>query len=167
MSSCLILQDKNNFYIGADTACSINIDGKFYRYSNDVQKIFTHGDDVYFCSGDMDVVCLIVTWISKHFFNQPSIDVIQLSNFLKKKYPFDNQDFFDIEIVICRKESNTTKVFQLSQYNNYTLITHTAQENGVNLLCCGYKTQDLYNSTYSMISQGCVDSKKLYKNIGY
>ena len=34
MSSCLILQDKNNFYIGADTACSVNINGKYYRYSD-------------------------------------------------------------------------------------------------------------------------------------
>lgn len=165
MSSCLILQDKNNFYIGADTACSTNIDGKFYRYKDDVEKIFTHGDDIYFCAGDMSAVSTIVSWISRDFFGINKIDIDKISVVLREYFPYDCSDIFDIELVVCRKESGTTKIYQLSQYNHYFPIAHMPKENGLNLLCCGYKTQELYDLTYKIISYGCTDSRILYRSV--
>ena len=87
MSSCLILQDKNNFYIGADTACSVNINGKYYRYSDNIEKIFTHGNDIYFCSGNMTIVNSVNLWIATRFCDQKYIDIKLLSDLLKKYYP--------------------------------------------------------------------------------
>lgn len=165
MSSCLILQDKNNFYIGADTACSVNINGKYYRYSDNIEKVFTHGNDIYFCSGNMEVVNSVNLWITVTFYKQSYIDVEQLSTLLKKYWPFYGQDIFDVEIMICRKENKIPIVYQLSQYNNYDPIVYTPRKKGINIICCGYKTNELYNESRQALLQGCNNIKDLYQNV--
>lgn len=162
MSSCLILQDKNNFYIGADTACSINIDGEYYRYSDNIEKIFTHGQDVYFCSGNMTIVNAINSWISVVFYNKPNIDIDALSMLLKKYYPFSDESIFDIEVIVCRKENNISKIYQISQYNNYNPIVYKSKNNGINILCSGYKTKELYDVSRSILLRGNTNVKDLY-----
>ena len=165
MSSCLILQDKNNFYIGADTACSVNINGKYYRYSDNVNKIFTHGKDVYFCSGNIKFVDEVNSWINKTFNNIGIIDIELLSCFLKEHYPYLNQDAFDVEIVVCRKENDNPIIYQISQYKNYDIITYQPREVGVNIICCGYKTKILYKTSKNFLLQGCNNIKDLYQNV--
>lgn len=162
MSSCLILQDKNNFYIGADTACSVNINGKYYRYFDNIEKIFTHGDDVYFCSGNMTIISSVNLWVKTRFYNQKHIDIKLLSALLKKYYPKSETSIFDIEILICRIENNTPKIYQISQYNNYDFVIHTPKNNGINIICSGYKTKELYILSRQILSQGCVNVKDLY-----
>lgn len=164
MSSCLILQDKNNFYIGADTACSVNINGEYYRYSDYVDKIFKHGGDVYFCSGNMKIVGIVNLWINKTFCDNKKIDINLLSHFLKEYWPYSNQDAFDVEMMICRCENGAPTVYQLSQYKNYDIVVHKPRENGINIFCCGYKTNDLYNISKQILLQGCSNVKDLYKN---
>ena len=165
MSSCLILQDKNNFYIGADTACSVNVDGEYYRYSNNVEKIFTHGEDVYFCSGNMSVVNLVILLISVKFYNKKYIDIELLSKLLKRYWPFKNKDIFDVEIIICRKENNIPTIYQLSQYNNYNPVVYEPKDKGINILCCGYKTNEVYNESRHLLLQGCRNVVNLYQNV--
>ena len=165
MSSCLILQDKNNFYIGADTACSVNINGKYYRYSDNIEKIFTHGEDVYFCSGNMSVVNSVTLWISTVFCNKKYINVELLSKLLKQYWPCSNKDIFDAEIMICRKENNTPIIYQLSQYNNYNPVLYKPKDIGINILCCGYKTNELYNESRQILLQGHNNIKDLYQNV--
>ncbi len=162
MSSCLILQDKNNFYIGADTACSVNINGKYYRYSDNIEKIFTHGNDIYFCSGNMTIVNSVNLWIATRFCDQKYIDIKLLSDLLKKYYPKSDSSIFDIEILICRIENNVPKIYQISQYNNYDFVIYTPKDNGINIICSGYKTKELYNLSRQVLSQGCIHIKDLY-----
>lgn len=165
MSSCLILQDKNNFYIGADTACSVNIDGKYYRHSDHVDKIFIHSQDVYFCSGKMQVVNVVNSWIKKTFYDNEKIDIQLLSCFLNDNWPCIHKDVFDVEVMICRFENNVPTVYQLSQYNNYDIIAHQPRQKGINILCCGYKTKDLYDKSKWLLLHGCSNVKDLYKYI--
>ena len=81
MSLCLILQQYNNFYIGADSAGSIKINDSFYRTSNNMQKIFRLGSDIYFCSGVSNNVNLCNKWICEN--NYYSINIEKLKGFLK------------------------------------------------------------------------------------
>lgn len=165
MSSCLILQDKNNFYIGADTACSVNIDGKYYRYSDNIEKIFVHGEDTYFCSGNVSIVNFINAWINAKFYQQSKIDIELLSNFLKYYCPLSNKDVFDVEIMVCRKENNVPKIYQLSQYNNYNPIVFNPRDNGINILCCGCKTQNVYNISKQILLNKYDGISNLYQNV--
>ena len=165
MSSCLILQDKHNYYIGADTACSVNVDGKYYRYSDNIEKIFIHGNDTYFCSGNVSIVNFVNAWINIEFREQSEINIESLSDFLKHYCPQPSKDAFDIEVVICRKENDTSKIYQLSQYNKYNPVVFNPRENGINIICCGYKTQDVYSIARQTLLEGCTDIKSLYQNI--
>lgn len=159
MSSCLILQDENNFYIGADTACSVNRNGKYYRYHDNAKKIFTCGNDIYFCAGNLTIVQNVVDWINDVFASCNQIDVIKLSCFLKDNYLYNN-NIFDIEVVVCRKN----KVFQISQYNDFDVVEYCARSGGINIICCGYKTKEMYELSELLL--GKIPSvKAIYKSI--
>lgn len=165
MSSCLILQDKNDFYIGADTACSVKVGEKYYRYSDNVNKIFIHGEDVYFCSGNLAVVNYVNTLIATIFREQSSINVEELSKLLRIYWPYLNKDVFDVEVMICRRNNNISTIYQLSQYNNYDPIIYKPRDSGINILCCGYKTKEVYNISKQMLLCGCNNVKALYKSV--
>ena len=86
MSSCLIIYDENNYYIGADTACSVFYNERPYRYSDNMNKIFSCGDDTYFCSGNLYYVQKTVKWINDTFLNLGKIDASMLSDYLINNY---------------------------------------------------------------------------------
>lgn len=164
MSSCLILQDKNNYYIGADTACSTKINDTYYRVHDDMQKIFQHNHDTFFCSGNVCVVDDVVSWIRTNCANKECINEEQLSKYLKTKYLANRHDVFDIEVVICRKATYSHAI-QLSQYNNFDIVDHIAKDDGVNIICCGYRTQDMYDMSCSMLMGGITNINTIYQNV--
>ncbi len=161
MSSCLILQDKNNYFIGADTACSVFVDGEYYRHSNNMKKIFTCGNDVYFCAGNLSVVQDVVAWVDYRFSSVGIINVDELSKYLYDNYRSTTNDVFDVEVVICRK-TDAVKIYQLSQYNEFKIVEHNHRDNGVSIICCGYKTNELNQLSRSLLLSGNRDFKYIY-----
>lgn len=150
MSSCLIIYDKNNYYIGADTACSIFYNEKPYRYSDDMNKIFSCGDDTYFCSGNLDCVQRTVKWINDTFLDLGKINISMLSDYLINNYHNQNYDKFDIEIIICRKTPEIS-IIQLSQYNSFRPVMHDIQKNNIGIISCGYKTKQIFDISKDLL----------------
>lgn len=168
MSMCLIIAQEDNIFIGSDTACAVLNNDTFYRVDSNSEKLFTLGNDVFFCSGNMSIVSKCIKWIYNSFKQQ--IDIKVLSNYLKKNFPYRNQKYFDIEILLVRYGENI--IYQLSQYNNYEIIRYYA-DNDIQLICGGYKTKwnfnltkkflakkqsvlDVYTNVYNELSDECI-----------
>ena len=166
MSHCLILQQYNDFYIGADSAGSIKINDSFYRTSNNMQKIFKLGTDIYFCSGIDKYVNICNEWINERFTDK--INVIYLRNFLKNTFIARNQHSkelvcFDIEILLCRVEDGISKVYHFAQYNNFDIVIYEGRENQINIICGGCKTSDGFNIAKASIT--CGNVKQIYDTV--
>lgn len=166
MSHCLILQQYDDFYIGADSAGSIKINDSFYRTSNNMQKIFTLGTDIYFCSGIDRYVDICNKYINEHFTG--TIDVVYLKNFLKNTFIArnpDSQEFicFDIEILLCRVEDGVSKVYHFAQYNNFDIVTYEGRKGQVNIICGGCKTRNGFDTAKNTIA--CSNVKLIYTTV--
>lgn len=166
MSHCLILQQYDDFYIGADSAGSIKINDSFYRTSNNMQKIFTLGTDIYFCSGIDRYVDACNKYINEHFIN--TIDVVYLRNFLKNTFVARNLNSkelvcFDVEILLCRIEDGISKVYHFAQYNNFDIVVYEGRKDQINIVCGGCKTQDGFNTTKNTIA--CGNVKLIYTTV--
>ena len=157
MSSCLILQEQNRIFIGADTASSICIEGKYYRYSNDAQKIFNIGNDLLFCSGNMNVVKEVIEY-TRYIILNNYININLLSEYLKLYYSIQKENVFDIEIMLCRIENNESVIYQISQYNNYNPIIYKVEKDNIQLLSGGIETE-----LSSNISQKCLSNRNTVK----
>lgn len=162
MSHCLILQQYNDFYIGADSAGSIKINDSFYRTSNDMQKIFKFGSDIYFCSGVSNNVDICNDWIIKN--NKDYINIGQLKNFLIHKFnKSTSEDCFDIEFLICRIENGVSKIYHLSQYDNFDINIYDGRKNKINLLCGGCKTSEGFLLVKNLIK--CGNVQRIYTDV--
>lgn len=162
MSHCLILQQYNDFYIGADSAGSMKINDSFYRISNNMQKIFRLGSDIYFCSGISNNVNLCNKWIYEN--NCYSIDIEKLKNFLKCTFNnVTNEKCFDIEFLICRIENGVSKVYHLAQYNNFDIVCYCGIKNQINIICGGCKTTESFELTKEIIR--CGDVSQIYSTV--
>lgn len=140
MSSCVIIAQKNNLYIGADSACSIKTECGFERYHNDMQKLFRFGNQVLFCSGKAVDVYDCIKWISINMPNGIDIDV--LSSYLKNRFKNVFYDkYFNIEMLIVDYDAKC--IYQLSQYNNFEILKYKSTEQLL-VLCGGYKTPDFF-----------------------
>lgn len=162
MSHCLILQQYDDFYIGADSAGSMKINGSFYRTSNSMQKIFSIGTDIYFCSGISDNVSICDKWIHEN--NKDFINIDALSFFLKDNFSTQiTEDCFDIEFLICRIEDGVSKIYHLAQYNNFNIVVYNGRKNCINVICGGCKTKEGFKIAKSTIE--CGDVIKIYTNV--
>lgn len=169
MSTCLIISQGEKMYIGADTACSVKTENGYRRFSNNMQKLFTIGNSIFFCSGKKQDVKKCVNWIYNSFNN--SIDVMKLEQYLKHNFSITNQDnIFNIEFLLC--DYDTHCVTQLSQYNNFKPVKYE-KSNQLRIICGGYKTKDsffiakdnilskipikdVYNNVFDDIADECV-----------
>ena len=110
MSAGLLIQQRNNYFIGADRASSIKIKGdKRVRVGNNFIKINKINDSfIYFCSGNKKETQLINNFICK----ETNIDKI-------KKYCLQIHKSIESELEILILNNNpNVKSIQLSSYNN-------------------------------------------------
>ena len=168
MSACLIITQGNNMFIGADSACSVKTNTGFKRCFDDAQKLFCSGEQVFFCSGNMNNAYKCVDWIKNQFTH--FICVEKLKKYLIENYSDIQDEYYSIEILIADYSNST--VYQLSQYNNFNIITYPYSEH-IRVICGGYKTSenfqlakenilmkkpihDIYFDTYNSIVNECL-----------
>ena len=65
MSSCLIIQQKNRLFIGADSAISVKHINKYIRCSNNGKKLFKIKNEIVFASGNIEVVNKAIDFYKK------------------------------------------------------------------------------------------------------
>ena len=142
MSNCLVLQGKNFIAIGADTASSILIDGKYKRFNNNAKKIFRFGNEIMFCSGKMNLVELVTSNICiKNY----KIDLNNLINFIKS-IKIQKSDSYDLEILICGVNENKSYIHQISQYNNFEINTIINNKEEYSIYSTGFNAKFMLNT---------------------
>jgi len=159
MSSCLIIQRHNDLYIGADTATSALLDGKFYRMNNNFQKIHLLNNAIAFIAGGLSEVVLAKKWLVDN--NNPSPN--DVSQFLYSCIGEPTKDgIFDLELLICEIENGQSIVRQYSQYNKFECVEHRVSEGNIQILTAGLKAPQLSDISTSLIIEG-VELKEVYK----
>ncbi len=138
MSCCLIFQNKDNIFIGADSAVSVFVDsaGEFFRSSNDGEKLFEIGKDIVFCSGDMSEVPNV---IKNMRVKDGYVDLEHISKYLKTR-EFKKCPIFDVPsivVLICRVISGNSYVYSLEPNNNFNIVTHIGTNEGVQVWSSG------------------------------
>lgn len=130
MSCCLVLQSKDSICIGADTATSVHVGDKFIRQANDGKKIFEIGKDIVFCSGDMSEVPDVIKNMKTR---NGYVDIGHISGYLKRKtfHKKPGFDFPSIGVMICRVVDGISYVYDLLEGNNFDIMTHTLEQDGV------------------------------------
>lgn len=161
MSSCLIITQGNKMFIGADTACSIKTKDGYKRLSDNMLKLFSLGQNVFFCSGKKTDAEKCINWIYKTFVDE--IDIVQLKKFLIDEFSNSNttDDVFNIEFILCNYDNYN--VIQLSQYNDFEPIIYE-YSNQLRVICGGYKT----NNSFLMAKKNILLNKsttEIYKNV--
>lgn len=132
----MILQTRENVFVGADTAMSVIVENKFVRQNNDGKKLFEVGKDIVYCSGDMGYVPAIIENLK---IEHGHVDVEDISRYLKKielrKCPI--LDSPSIGVIICRVINGVSYVYILDAINNFDIITHTLNQSGIQIWAAG------------------------------
>lgn len=144
MSSCLILQQEDEVFIGADSIICNLIDKTPIRTEYEDEKIFIVGKDVIFCSGSMDAIRDVINWC-KNTYENSSVNVKELSKKLSKEYPYSGDRFWDIEVVISSFINGKSVIYQLSPYKNYVPVIFDGSPLGVMIITAGVHTEDVFN----------------------
>ena len=139
MSSCLILQQHDRIFIGADTASSICINGKFIRHSEQIKKLFIIENAVIFCSGILSEVKHVIEYLKQNI-----NDLISVSEFLKKTYS-EKKEVYSVELLIAKINNGASEVYQLSEYNNFDILIHEISLGNTKVLSGGLKTEECCN----------------------
>ena len=136
MSAGLLIQQRNNYFIGADRASSIKIKGdKRVRVGNNFIKINKINDNfIYFCSGNKKETQLINAFICKE------TNINKIKNYCLQIHKSIESE---LEILILNNNPHV-KSIQLSSYNNFKPITRETNEEETLLITLGIKTKELY-----------------------
>ena len=74
MSSCLILYQNDKLYMSSDTSACCKENGKFYRVSNDAEKIKIIDNMIVFTAGDLELCDLCFDFLELNKNNKNCIE---------------------------------------------------------------------------------------------
>jgi hypothetical protein len=136
LSSCIVLQQKNNIFIASDTAISSTVNGSKVRLSNSSEKIFRKDEHIIFCSGNME----IATKCSMFIKQMNAVNVEEVRKYISS-FCIDDE-MFEIFIV---KTGDIVESYQLSSYNGFNPIKRIV-DNNTEIFALGYNTINMLNS---------------------
>ncbi|WP_336779824.1 hypothetical protein [Paenibacillus illinoisensis] len=162
MSNATIIQTRDDIFIGADTATSVQIDGVIYRIDVNAVKLYQVDNRLIFCSGELNFCYSVM----EQYQQLLTRNIEQLREVITHSYA--GQLF---EIVVCEHDGIQTVVYQLSSYNDFVPVVHSnIPLGGTNLLTAGIKTKEAYEVAYTNILHGRTVKeiyKKVFDNIAY
>ena len=155
MSSCLILQDKNKLFMGADSALIETIEDIHYRISDNGRKIFNFKNSIMFCSGNIKIVNKVIEFIGESI----DINIYKLSEFIKQLNLQKNDNIFNVEIIIVSNKNNRIELCQISEYNNFDIVKYNDLTENIRIISGGIKTEECldlatnyFNKKYSVFN---------------
>ena len=152
MSSCIVLQQRNNIFVASDTAISSSANGERVRLSNSAEKLFVKDNNIVFCSGNMEVAVKCNNFIKQ-------MEVLDIEKIQEYVSSFDIKGMF--EIFIAKTYDEYVESYQLSSYNNFTPIKRVVDDN-IEIFAIGYITKNMLNSFEAyLMSKHVVNANKI------
>lgn len=151
MSSVLVLQTKNEIYMGSDTAISTSMGANTYRVSENGQKIFQFNNMVVFCSGDLKTSYSIML----DFYNIEQKTVEKLQEISKTQIINNN---IMVEILVATIENKIPKLYQISSYNDFNIVELTVNNDELGVWSGGFKTEECKN----IATKNCLSKKNVF-----
>lgn len=137
-----------NFAIwGTDGAVQFEIDGRLYRYTDDLSKVFISGDTVIGMAGNMSLFHQV-----KHEFIQCPVktpEVLQeIARRLSISYPVppksDDSDVYGVaDILLGRFENGQFALYHLCHDNGFSISRRTAKPGGTSFVSMGIRTKEV------------------------
>ena len=173
MSLSLILMNKDDIYMSADSATSTIVNGEIIRVDTVAKKIYDINNFIVFCCGKVSKIPNVLRQIETNGLND-------IENYLLKNCNDDNNGFFDMEVVVYDKINKILNTY--SQYNGFKDIRYKHPQEGIQILTSGYRTQeamqkakecimnskevfDVFKETYtSLICEGIGGNVVIYSN---
>ena len=145
MSLSLILMDKNDIYMSADSATSTIINGDIVRVDTIAKKIHNIDDFIVFCCGRVSRIPNILDYIKKN-------GIHGIERYLKEMCSEPKNGVFDMEVIVYDKDNKVLNTY--SQYNDFKNIKYHHPQDGVQVLTSGYRTQEAFNIAKECVVNG-------------
>lgn len=154
MSSCIVLQQQDKIFIGADSAISCKIGDKYLRVSNKAEKTFQKDNYIVFCSGDMKTA----TTISNYIKNMNKVSIKEIKEYARS---LSIEDIFEIFLAKCDTNIMT---YQLSSYNNFKETIRIAKKDETLLLALGFNSEVVMNTAKKYINNSDGNIEEIFLN---
>ena len=128
MSLSLIMMNRTDIVIGADSAVSTIINGDIIRVSTNGKKIFEIDKYIIYCCGNMNKIEGVLNQIKEN-------GLRNIDEYLRNNCNENKNGFFDMEVIVYDKETKTLNTY--SQYNNFENMKYFHPEEGVQILTSG------------------------------
>ena len=144
MSLCLTIMDKNNIYMGADSATSTIIGDEIVRVNTNARKIFDINNYILFCCGKVENIESILKYVKENGLNN-------IEDYLRSICKNDCE-VFEAEVLAYDKTKKILCTF--SQYNGFNKIEYHHPKDGIQILTSGYKTKEAFEIARDCIQNG-------------
>lgn len=128
MSCAIVVQTKDNIFVGQDSALSSYKNGVLVRCGQNFEKTFVYNQEIYFISGTYQNSIFLRTYIK----GGGNIDDI---------LPFVRRNKWTQEILVAKKENGQIITNHYSHIDNFEKHTYIANENTL-VYSVGIKTRD-------------------------
>lgn len=128
MSCAIVVQTKDNIFVGQDSALSSYKNGVLVRCGQNFEKTFVYNQEIYFISGTYQNSIFLRTYIK----GGGNIDDI---------LPFVRRNKWTQEILVVKKENGQIITNHYSHIDNFEKHTYIANENTL-VYSVGIKTRD-------------------------
>lgn len=128
MSCAIVVQTKDNIFVGQDSALSSYKNGVLVRCGQNFEKTFVYNQEIYFISGTYQNSIFLRTYIK----GGGNIDDI---------LPFVRRNKWTQEILVVKKENGQIITNHYSHVDNFEKHTYMANENTL-VYSVGIKTRD-------------------------
>jgi hypothetical protein len=159
VSSCLIVQTHDDILIGADSASSTCLSGKFYRVSDDFDKIHVVDNYVLFISGEINNVNMALNCVKSVGFCMDKIQQYLVNNSNKS----EKDGVYNLEMIVCGVDEYGSVLYQFSEYNQFNPVIHRVKAGNTNIVTAGFKSKLSSDYAYGLFL-GSNDVISIYTN---
>ncbi|MCL6458834.1 MAG: hypothetical protein K6T85_12575 [Gorillibacterium sp.] len=134
MSSVIVIQTYESLWIGADSAVSVRLGDKTYRWHEDGQKLFVVDESVIFCSGSMNLAQQVMDDYreSKDFSlqNLQRIASTRHSEYVRlNPAEYVEGENLCLGIMVNKFENGRTVVYSINPYDNFEIVERVLTDN--------------------------------------
>lgn len=163
MSLSLIVQTKDNLFIGADSALSSVIQGDIKRVGSGFNKVRHIKDYVVYCSGSLKYSMLMFEKIEHDILNN-DLHLESISEFAKNNIKQKEINLVNLEVIIANKCSSM--FYHIADYNNFDIV-EVKYKDSISVYSVGYNSNKAIDFASELLDNNTILKKVYEKTFTY